>query len=603
MATPTISVIVTFHTEGEVAQRILHGIERLRRFAERQGIVVECVLVLDCADPGTIRVVRGSPVLRANDQVIEVSNRDPGASRNAGIELARGSFVAIVDGDDYCTENWLVEALEVSMTAPGDLIVHPELTISFGTVHCVARSLDMAAQPDYPLQNCLAVHPWISCSFGATAVYKRVPYRRTDTMETGFGFEDWHWNLETIAMGVRHVSASGTAYYYRRRSGSTLTGELASGALIRPTTFHDHPDRWNVRLRSHLVPAANEKSVAANKLLPQWAIDGFRQIAEYEPDLYPSPDFLGRFFYYEHPFDLAPGELYAKSMALLGGYCPDSICLVPWIAWGNTEDSAWQEMLAERAAGRNMLVVFTDSEGSRLSGGIPDKFRVLEFGEVARNFSEAQQVMALTRLVLQSTASDIYVINSLLGWNLVRCHGKSIMATGKTIYTGVWNTPDDQNDDRERAGRELVCGLRKYTLEQDLDELSLGTHWQAQQLDGGRWISEEQSKSIKLELEELRTAVAWLSGQRDAWKRTAERQEEHSKALELVSDEIRAGNAWLLEQRDAWQGAATAAARDAEKCHHTLLTLRQSRVFGLLERAGVLKLSATLPDPPDPAGS
>ncbi|MBK7953701.1 MAG: glycosyltransferase family 2 protein, partial [Candidatus Accumulibacter sp.] len=105
---PHISAIVTFHGEGLLAHKTLLGLERVRRFTEAQGIIVELVAVLDSADSETTDIVTRCPVLRATDQVLEVNNRDPGVSRNSGVFVARGHCIAIFDGDDFYTKNWLL---------------------------------------------------------------------------------------------------------------------------------------------------------------------------------------------------------------------------------------------------------------------------------------------------------------------------------------------------------------------------------------------------------------------------------------------------------------------------------------------------------------
>jgi hypothetical protein len=56
-AYPVISAVVTFHSIGLLAHKTLRGLGRVRDFTEGQGISVELVAVLDCADSETQRVV------------------------------------------------------------------------------------------------------------------------------------------------------------------------------------------------------------------------------------------------------------------------------------------------------------------------------------------------------------------------------------------------------------------------------------------------------------------------------------------------------------------------------------------------------------------
>ena len=234
-----ISAIVTFHAEGLVAHRTLLGLERVRRYANQHNIVVEFVLVLDTADAETSRIVRSSPVLREIDQILEVSIADQGASRNSGIAVARGDYLGLFDGDDYYSENWLFAALETVRKKEGLVVVHPRYVVSFGEIHTIGRLLDLDVTPGYPLANLFSVHPWVCSSFARRSVYVNFPFLRSDSAKTGFGFEDWHWNLEVLAGGARHVSAPDTAIFYRRKPTSVLTMHLQHNVLVQPSRFFD----------------------------------------------------------------------------------------------------------------------------------------------------------------------------------------------------------------------------------------------------------------------------------------------------------------------------------------------------------------------------
>lgn len=246
MKSLSISAIITFHNEGLLATKTLLGLERVRKFSEARGISVEFVAVLDSADEETTRVIKTNSVLRKSDQIIKVNNKDLGASRNSGITLARGAYIAIFDGDDYYSENWLYKALSVIQQKGEKVIVHPEFTISFGVTHAVGDVWDMEDRKDYLLSNCFSINPWPSCSFGNRVIYLSHPYCRTDARQTGFGYEDWHWNLELVSNGICHVTAKDTALFYRRKTESMLADMAAKGVIIRPSNFFNRTDNWQL---------------------------------------------------------------------------------------------------------------------------------------------------------------------------------------------------------------------------------------------------------------------------------------------------------------------------------------------------------------------
>lgn len=245
----TIDAIVTFHSEGIIAHRTLMGLDRLRQHARAHGIQTGIIAVLDCADADTREIVTRSRLLGTGDQILNVSNGEPGLSRNDGIRASSADYVGIFDGDDYYSANWLTEALATVRNHSGDVIVHPEYQISFGTVHCVARSIDMDDTPTYPLGNCLTVNPWGVCSFGRRELYLNCPYHALEFKDKGFGFEDWHWNLEVLARSIRHVSAPGTCHFYRRKTVSALTSQISGGAVIKPGPFFSAEQPWWSALR------------------------------------------------------------------------------------------------------------------------------------------------------------------------------------------------------------------------------------------------------------------------------------------------------------------------------------------------------------------
>lgn len=230
-----ISVIVTFHREGRLAHRSINSIIRTRAAIEATGVIVETILVLDCADDLTRHSVISHPARRQQDRIIEVGYRDLSASRNEAIAGASGGHIAIFDGDDLYSEKWLLQAYKRHLEDGGYHIYHPELIVSFDTVKGYNYEVDQTSVQFDPL-NLLMTNYWCSCSFANHETYLDHPYVPKDSVDCGFGFEDWHWNCETVAAGLEHRIVPGTAIFYRRkRVGSLGTTDKDAFRIIRPT--------------------------------------------------------------------------------------------------------------------------------------------------------------------------------------------------------------------------------------------------------------------------------------------------------------------------------------------------------------------------------
>lgn len=230
-----VSCLVTFHSEGYLAHRTLTSIGMCRDYAEKRGLSVELVLVLDNADAVTEAVVAGHFAVRKDDQILRVSNRSLPLSRNDGVKAARGEFVSVHDGDDYYSENLVYEGVTFCRQK-AYAIVHVGALIEFEANHCI---YDLC-KTEYTPYDFVKYHPLISESIASRDVYLSIPYQPTGN---GFGYEDWHWNAETIAAGYVHIPLPRTFLFYRRKKqGSMLAHQSARKSLIRPSRLFDKLD-------------------------------------------------------------------------------------------------------------------------------------------------------------------------------------------------------------------------------------------------------------------------------------------------------------------------------------------------------------------------
>jgi glycosyltransferase involved in cell wall biosynthesis len=130
-----LSVVVNFHREGHLAYPCIQSLNAALFSAKNFGIESELVVVLDRADSATSKAVEDS----VHDfsfplQMLKVDAGDLATARNAGVSASRGEYIALADGDDLYSENWLSVAINQARNAPQfeKTVVHPEIAYFFG---------------------------------------------------------------------------------------------------------------------------------------------------------------------------------------------------------------------------------------------------------------------------------------------------------------------------------------------------------------------------------------------------------------------------------------------------------------------------------------
>ncbi len=234
-----VSAVVTFHRERELVAATLHSVERMRRFAEGRGLTVELVMTLDGGDAETRDAVLSHPVLRTCDVLHEIDVSDLSLSRNFAIEQADGQYVAILDGDDLFSENWITAAVQFIRVHGPQTIAHPHLLVAFGDWRAFWYQIDQTSERFRP-ESLLSLNHWNACSVALRRTFVHCPYECSRVGESGFGFEDWHWNCETIARGYVHRVVPETFRLERRKSqGSLNVAHQQHAAVIKPSGFFD----------------------------------------------------------------------------------------------------------------------------------------------------------------------------------------------------------------------------------------------------------------------------------------------------------------------------------------------------------------------------
>lgn len=243
-----VAVVLTGHNEGTLAQHTMRSLARALRAAAEAGLSVQVIGVLDNADPATTGLfaealgsggVVGSLAPTATAHVAYAS---VGASRNHGIRLSDARHVCILDADNLISGNWLVEAVSTADAHGGPCVVRASQLVLFEGAWAVWPTL-ASTDPRFRWANLADHNYWDTFCLASREVFDRSPYAATSAA-TGFGPEDWHWNMATLEAGVPHLVAEQTAMFYRvKLAGSMMGDHLRGGSLLAPSPFLVDPDR------------------------------------------------------------------------------------------------------------------------------------------------------------------------------------------------------------------------------------------------------------------------------------------------------------------------------------------------------------------------
>jgi glycosyltransferase involved in cell wall biosynthesis len=240
-----VTAIIMFHREGKIATPSILSFRKMVEQARSAGLKVETIAVLDRADDETVRVLDG---FRSGfDNLIVIDSGDLGVARNQGIRQASGSYISVFDGDDLWGSSWLVRAHAWSVeNKDRNAILHPQLVHYFSAADYLVQSRDHVAPTNSKSFHFVHVDScsigfdkraivfnnlWTSNCFAHRDVFAAFPYKAVDPI-SGFGVEDWMWNAETLAAGIRHAVVSDSVHCVRIKQSNSLGGQNSRQGLL-----------------------------------------------------------------------------------------------------------------------------------------------------------------------------------------------------------------------------------------------------------------------------------------------------------------------------------------------------------------------------------
>ena len=237
-----VSVIIPIFNSSATVGACLHSI-LLQTWQDW-----ECILVDDGSNDGSGEICDCFVATDSRFIVIHQVNKGVSAARNKGIEVARGSYVAFIDSDDFVSPDYLIKLLEQMDTAGADLAVCG-MTI---------RTRDGQSLTQVPPEGSFSLGPRSTARFLALEkanllfspflkLYRRelIEKNRIRFDESRAYGEDLDFNLQYLACTDVIAVVSETLYTYQRAFSKLST-------RFRPDMFVKDYGQWKCLMAFHI---------------------------------------------------------------------------------------------------------------------------------------------------------------------------------------------------------------------------------------------------------------------------------------------------------------------------------------------------------------
>lgn len=235
------SLVVNVHAGTNYLRRSLMSLEEAARYAQGYGLRTEIVIVLDRSPAATVALAESYDYGSFDGcQIFHVNNGSLGLSRNDGLLAAKGEIVGFCDEDDLVSYNTVVDFYHLAKSSGPDVIVQPEYYFCFSEENFIYRYYGSDALS--PLAF-ITGHPFTSHVCVHKSLAERLRFEDV-RLSPGYAYEDWHFNSQAVAEGLRFAVAPNTIVFYRKRRGSLYSSMESISTRQPPPSALYHPPTY-----------------------------------------------------------------------------------------------------------------------------------------------------------------------------------------------------------------------------------------------------------------------------------------------------------------------------------------------------------------------
>jgi hypothetical protein len=244
---PSLGVVITAHKEGILLNAtVISALTSMSKLQVLYNSTIEILIYLDNPDLHT-KEVATTISNKLGCKIYFASNGDPGLSRMDAISQLNSDLIALLDGDDLWSSNWLVNTFELIKNLEKEqlkkIIFHPEYNYIFGNAAILVRQGD----PEAPFFNSSFLRVgnyWDALCLAHREIFRDHPYQVND-FSSGVGHEDYLWSCSTFLSGIQHKLVPKTIHFKRRRinSISALANQSNSKPVVTEINHYDYNEK------------------------------------------------------------------------------------------------------------------------------------------------------------------------------------------------------------------------------------------------------------------------------------------------------------------------------------------------------------------------
>jgi glycosyltransferase involved in cell wall biosynthesis len=246
---PTVTVVIACFDLGRYLGEAV-GSVLAQTFRDYELVVVDD----GSTDPRTLDVL--AQYERDGIQVLRRPHGGVSAAKNAGIEIARGEYIVVVDADDVLLPRYL-ERTVPHLERGTDVGIVATDSRTFGKRRGVYR-----ATPYDPVKLL-----WRNVVSGSGSLFRRSCWEAAGGYALD-GFEDWNLWISIVERGWKWAVVPETLYRFRVRSGTVSETARARRSELLPELVALHRETYEAHV-ADIVVQMDEALRAAHRAWPR----------------------------------------------------------------------------------------------------------------------------------------------------------------------------------------------------------------------------------------------------------------------------------------------------------------------------------------------